>query len=309
MKTAPLSFALATTLAVSTANADWKFRPQAGVASTDNAYYSADNQTSDVYAWARAAGSYLGEKDVCSFTLTYKGYSKAAVNNSLHFRLSTLFPLAIQDERHWELEIETGGQDYLNENPGTTEQSFDSYYGKASILKTLKLAVDKELVLQPGFEARSYPSFGGRFDADLSARSFLTWEINDSQELEPFFGLGFVISNQDLYSRRYLEFGAEWSHTFVSGLKLGLDFSTTFSSYPNRTVSQTTAVTTKRGRVVSASQVENESQTLTQLSASLARMFEASELKVTTAFTSNSSRSGAVDYSEFNLSGSYTYSF
>lgn len=300
---------MATTLSASSANAEWSFRPQAGLAATSNAYYSADNRTSDIYAWAKAAGSYLGEKEIYSYALSYRSYTRTTTNNAFTFRLSALIPIQLFDQRDWELELATGGQDYLNENPGTTEQSFDYYYGKASLLKTLKLSPDKELVLQPGFEGRSYPSFGGRFDVDVSARSFLSWAIDGSQELEPFFGLGLVISNQELYTRRYLELGTAWTYLFGSDLKLGLDFSTTFSSYPNRTISQTTAVTSKRGRAFSASQVEIESQTLTQFSASLAKILKSGELKGTAGVSSNSSRSGAVDYSEFNLSASYTHSF
>lgn len=292
-----------------TAAAEWTLRPQAGVGVTDNANHEQDGKNADVFFWVRGAATKHKSESSSSFSLSYQDYISESQNDVFGYRLAKLFPVAWFDRKNWQFEVSGGGQVFTNENPGTTEESFDYVYGQGTLLKTIALNEQSELLIEPYYSVRSYTDFGGRLDHELATRASLTHTLRSKQLLEPFASLGIVRSNQSLYDRNYFEIGTDMSWDLRPEKRIGFGISSRFSTYPNRTVSQTTAVTNKRGKVTKHSQRENETQTYTHAEVFLAKIKASSELKVNLSASTNSSNSGAVDYVALALMGSATLRF
>lgn len=284
-------------------------RPQAGVGVTDNANHEEDGKDVDLFFWVRGAATKQKSESSYNFTVSYQDYISESQNDVFGYRLAKLFPVAWFDRKNWQFEISGGGQVFTNENPGTTEDSFDYIYAQGTLLKTISLNERSELLIEPYYSVRSYTDFGGRLDHELATRASLTHTLKSEQLLEPFASLGIVRSNQSIYDRNYFEIGTDMSWDLRPEKRFGFGISSRISTYPNRTVSQTTAVTNKRGKRNLRSQSENETHTYTHGEVFVAKIKASNELKVNLSANTNSSNSGAVDYVELVLAGSATFRF
>jgi hypothetical protein len=291
------------------ANAVVSFRPQVGLGFTDNANYEDSSKDSDFFWWVRSSNTYVRQNSSWNLWLSYRGYWKEHQNDVLNYRLSDSLSLRNSVLGEFDWDIGAGGQKYSEGSPGTTENSFDNIYLETSLLKTWGLRSNLDFNLEPLYQYKYYPQFGGRADHSLISNFSFDWNFHPIQSLNPFAELGLVFSNQSLYSRNYLEFGSDWKVLPRPDLKYILHFSSRFTSFPSRKISESTVISDKKGRSRTQSQDETEAQSLIQIQASLVKMIEKAELKGSVAFNNQSSNSGYESYSEFQISASVLVPF
>ncbi len=301
MKTVSLLFiALFFVFSPLQAKADLTTRALAGLGFTNNANFEETSKDSDFFYLVRGSGTYLADPMTYAASLSFRGFLEETHQNVFNYHFQTYFPVTIASDRNWDLDVGVGGQNYTKEAPGTTEESFDNVFLETGLTKALEVE-GADLSLEPRYELKSYPGFDGRVDHTLSFGALVDWAIANGQTLEPFIELGFVRSNQDIYTRTYFELGTDWGHFYHSDLKGELSFMTRFSTYPNRTVSDQTVVADRRGRIRSVGGDSQESQTFTQLGYSIARIRGSTELKAGINASSNDSKSETADYSELGF--------
>jgi hypothetical protein len=141
-------------------------------------------------------------------------------------------------------------------------------------------------------------------DHTLLLNAALDWTLNAVHSLSPYADLGYVVSNQSLYSKQYFEFGTDWRIEADASLKYILRFVSKFSSFPNRLITDTTAVTNRKGRTFTTSRDEIETQTFSQIQGSVVKLVGSTELRGTLGLNTQSTRSGVEDYNELQLLGS-----
>jgi hypothetical protein len=282
------------------ANAELTARALAGLGFTNNANFEEVDKDSDFYYLLRGSGTYITDPLTYAASLSFRGFMEESQQSVFNYHFQTFLPVTIASDPKWELDFGIGGQNYTKEAPGTTEESFDNYFLEAGLTKALTFG-GADLSLEPGYELKSYPGFSGRIDHTLSFEALVDWAFAKGQTLEPFIELGFVRSNQELYTRTYFELGSDWGHFYRSDLKGELSFMTRFSTYPNRTVSDQTVVSNKRGRIQSGMSDSNESQTFTQVGYAIAKIRDRSEYKAGINASSQDSKSGTANYSELGF--------
>jgi hypothetical protein len=282
------------------AKAELTARALAGLGFTNNANFEEVDKDSDFYYLLRGSGTYIANPLTYAASLSYRGFMDETQQNVFNYHFQTFIPITIASDPEWDLDVGIGGQNYTKEAPGTTEESFDNVFLETGLTKAMEVE-GADLSLEPRYELKSFPGFAGRIDHTLSFGALVDWAMRTGQTLEPFVELGFVRSNQELYTRTYFELGTDWGHFYRSDLKGELSFMTRFSTYPNRTVSDQTVVANKRGRIISGNQDSKESQTFTQIGYSVAKIKGSSEFKAGINASSQDSKSGTADYSELGF--------
>jgi hypothetical protein len=282
-------------------------RPQTGIGFTDNANYEETDKDADFFWWVRSSNSFISKNSDWNLWLNYRGYFKEHENDALTYRLGDTLSLKNSSFGDYDWDFGVGGQKYSNGSPATTEETFDNVYFETSILKTWVLQNNLDLNFEPLYQYKYYPQFDGRADHTALFNFLLDWNFSLSQSLNPFAEIGFVSSNQNLYSRNYFEFGTDWKISAQPDLKFLLHFMNRFSSFPDRQVSEATVITNKNGKVRATSQNETESQTLTQVQGTVVKILQKTELKGTVALSNQSSKSGYETYSELEVLGSVLF--
>lgn len=286
--------------------ASWSLRPQVGIGFTNNANYESENLDPDSFWWVRSSNTYLSDKEIWSLWLNYRDYFRQNQNDAVTYRFGHTLEINHRSLGAFDWDLGMGGQQYVNENPGTTEQSFNYIYLDTSASKTKVLKPNVEITFGPLYQLTSFPSLGGRVDHTLLLSSVLEWQITPIQKLIPNLDLGYVISNQNLYSKHFLEIGAECQIENDPTLKYIFHFMSRYSTYPNRLLTDTTAVTTRSGRVRTTSRAEIESQTFYQIQATAAKLLGSAELRASLALNQNTALSGIEDYKEMQILGAVT---
>lgn len=290
------------------ANAEWIVKPQAGLGYTSNANYEDSDEDSDFYLFLRNSTTFFDDTKTWNFWVSYKTYAEEKQNDAFTWRLGHEFPRSFGNAL-LDVRLSLGGQHYTGENPGTTEDGFDYIYGEGALGKTKSLKSDVEVSFEGGYQFKSFTRFHGRWDHTLFFNTQMDWLINSRQTLSPFGEFAIVLSNDSLYRKNYFEFGVDWRNEISKDLKILLGFLTRFSTFPNRTVTQTTAVSRKRGVAKFSTQEENETQTLVQLKGSLVKMFKDVELTGSLLLNNQNSKSGFEDYTELSLLGFASFTF
>jgi hypothetical protein len=293
----------------SVGHADWSFRPQAGLGFTNNANFEETNRDADFYILARGSGTYFQKTNSFTGTLSYRNYFKEEQNNVVGFQLSGLIPVNIVEQKDWQLEAALGGQNYTHTAPGTTEDAFDNFYGSVKLIKTVDVDEQMNFSIEPGYMLRNYPKLNSRTDHILSVSSYMDWIIRPDHTLEPFAEIGVAVSNEKIYTRTFLELGTDYLWSFKKNLRADFSLTTRLSSYPNRTVSTSTVVSNRRGIRTRTMQDDKERFTFTQVGAALAKINKDSEFKAGLIASSQRTRSGAENYSEFGMIITAQFSF
>lgn len=285
-----------------TLRADWYAKPSAGVGFTNNANFEDGGEDSDFYLFLRNSATFSRGDSAWSVWLSYRSYLEETQNDAFTWRLGTDYPQRLGRER-FDLNWGLGGQHYTGENPGTTEENFDYLYGEVYLGKDLSRTADLETRLETGYNVRNFTRFGGRWDHTLFATGLMDWSVSPQRTLSPYAELGIVVSNDSLYRKNYLEFGLNWRDQVRKDLHYLLGISTRFSTFPDRSVSQTTAVSKRRGVTRYESRRENETHSYVQLKGSVVKIWKEIEFTGSLLVTNQSSKSGYEEYMEFDLLG------
>ena len=306
----PRVFVLFYFTAVSFASgADFSFEhsPQAGLGYTNNVAASETSRQSDTYlllAHTSRVGQGLSEG---RFSLSYKDYSEHSDYDVLNWSFGLSAPLDRTSPK-WFFDVSVGGQRYTHVNPATTELAFDNKYIGADLQRKVKLSSSSDLEVGPGYQLKRYPGLS-RTDHAFYGGVRADFEIKEGFLLSPFSEMGLVFSNDKLYRRNYFDLGAEVSvdlkkdWIFEAGLLLRR------TGYPNRTVSDVTAISQGRGRVVRLTGSLTEAQNYNKLMTAVVHEGESFDLRGEFNLASQRTRSGNENYDELELKGSATWRF
>jgi hypothetical protein len=285
------------------------FRAQAGIGFTDNANYEESEKDTDFFGWTRLSSSYLSDHSTWNLWLNYKGFLKEHQNDVLSYRLGHTLETNTRSFGSFDWDLAVGGQKYSQGNPGTTETSFDQTYLETSVEKIWSLRKDLEMSWEPLYQYKFFPQFDGRVDQTILSHFGADWSFQSIQSLAPFLEIGWVASNQSIYTKNYLEIGTDWRISERPDLRYSLGFLSRYSSFPNRKISDVTVVSTKNGRFRTLSQDGNETQSLVQFQGSLVKIVNELEWKSSLVWSKQYSNSGFESYSEFQLTGSVLIPF
>lgn len=283
------------------APADWAFKSQAGLGYTNNANYEETQENSDLYWLLRQTASLHQEDRSWRMWLSYKSYSAETHNNVFSWRSSLSNPVVTEELGLLDFDLAASGQHYTNNSPNTTEDSFDYLAIDAALSKAESLQKNLEMTLEGGYQLKSYLHFDGRTDHTIFFNASWDWKYSARRCLSPFAELGLIFSNDELYRRNYLDLGTEWILGLTKSLQARSLASLRISAFPERTVSQETRVSRRRGILRQTSRDENETQTSVQLSGSLVKLWNARELSATLYLNNQNTNSGFADYTEAGI--------
>jgi hypothetical protein len=280
------------------------YRPQVGLGYTSNANYEDTSEDSDLFWQAKFAGLYMTPKYELSVWAGIKDYANESQNDIWNWRLGLGVPKKMfrADAVTWNMAL--GGQNYLEDAPATTEESFDFVYAETSLLIEETLTAKTGVTSEPGFQIKRYSHFAGRTDFTLFVENYFEWFLKESKTLSPSLDIGFVSSSDELYTRRYIEIGVMWVDTkFLNNLRFTSRYTLRQTSFPNRLVSQATAISRGRGSALGSRDVI-ETQSFSQLSGSVTKFYNKNELTGTIVLNSQNSKSGVEEYSELVIMAS-----
>jgi hypothetical protein len=290
-------------------HAEWITRPQAGVGFTSNANYEDSGEDADFYLFLRNSATHFGPRSEFNLWLSYKAYLEENQNSHFNWRAGSIWPKRTSALGLLDIDIGVGGQHYTANEPGTTEENFDNFYGEGAGVKSRSLRPGVDLRLESGYQLKYFPRLSGRLDHTVYFQSALDWFVHGRNRLSPFGEFGMVFSNDSLFRKNYLELGVDWVQLLRADLKLNLGFLSRFSTYPNRTVSQETIVSRRRGTTKTSSREENETHSYIQIKGSIVKILGSLEMAGSLILNSQNSKSGYEDYSELGVLGSLTFVF
>jgi hypothetical protein len=293
----------------SLAQGQWSIRPQVGLGYTNNANFEDTEKDTDLFWWVRSSNSYNTPGSHYNLWLNYRAYTKERQNDVFSFRIADVMEMNSRSFGDFDWDVALGGQQFLNESPATTENSFNHVYAETSLAKTWILRNDLEISLEPLYQLKYFSQLEARKDHTVQLNFTTDWHFQTDQNLIPYAEFGFVFSDQSLYNKNYFEFGSDWRVSPHPNLNYVLNFVSRYSSFPNRSVSETTVVSSSKGRTKTQSQDGIETQSFFQIQGSVVKIVSGNELRAALAFNNQSSKSGNEDYSEIQLQTSVLIPF
>jgi len=274
---------------------------------TSNANYTKDSPNADTFYKVGALAKYKTNEHSGVFRLNYVNYQKETVNNALSFRLSD--DLAMTGMEGWRFNGALVGYFYTNNGPGTTDTSFSNYGGNFSIRRELENSKDQESRVGAGYRLRYYPAFSTRVDHNLYGTGGVDWNLDKNLDLDLNIEAGGVFSRDSDYSRLYAQLSAtldyeiskKWLWTSGMGLTAGV--------YTVRTVAADTEVTRRRGAIRPTAKTSQKEayQQVTASTEIMRRETDSIQYGLSMVGTNQTSRSGQLDYSVFEVLASLIF--
>lgn len=292
---------------LSSASADWVYvRPEVGLGFSDNVYQDDLFKKSDVFTWLQFSTKYgLSDSDLTA-KINATLYSTESSNNSVSYSVRRKSEL---DFAKLGLTMTLGGFNYLKNEIGSTDESYNNFYFLSYLTKNIVNRENFDLTAEPGFKITTYPKLSGRNDVTLFARLDAIWSMRTDAELNPYFELGFLFSNQAYYTKNYIDIGALWSEKLSAEYKYNVDFFLRSSSYPNRRVVDILGTPNRTGRGTGTRLEANENISLMQLSGAFIRTDDSRELSLGASIASENSLSRLEYYNEVQLLASALWTF
>lgn len=285
---------------------DWIYvRPEVGAGYSDNVYQDDLNKKSDFFLWLQTQAKYENETAAYIGRLNLSLYSVESPNNSLSYSLRRISEL----NSGLDLTLGLGGFSYFKADIGSTDEAFNNFYLLGFVTKRIFTRNNFELNVEPGIKVSAYPQLNGRSDIVIFGRLDGFWRIRTDVDLNPYFELGFVFSNQPYYVKNYVDIGAMWSEKISEQYKYNVDFSIRSSSYPNRTISDILFIPNRKGRNTSSRLNASESLSLSQLSTSVTMTQPERDLSLGLTYTTENSLSNLEYFTELQLLASALFKF
>jgi hypothetical protein len=287
----------------------WRSSPELGLGFTSNANFASSEPTSDTYAMLTGRLERRTTSHSWLTRLNFWDYATQSANDRLSWRTSPQWHLSPSHSFDRTFSLAVGGQHFTNGAPGFTEVSFDFLYGEASLEFSSWISEKTSFRLMPLFQYRSFLNFDGRKDFLLSLEAGSDFEITRTHELSPFLNVGFAPSSDPLYSRRSLDIGVTWTWDLSQRTQLISSLIRRVTSFPNRLVTDSTAISVGRRRLLSGSRSEREQQELTSLDVGLDWHEGPHSLRLTLNSSVQTTKSQIEDFKEFGIIGSYAFQF
>ena len=299
-------FALISVFLSSALAGDWIYiRPEVGTGYSDNVYQDDLNKKSDFFLWLQTQAKYGNEAAAFVGRINLSLYSVESPNNSLSYSLRRISEL----NAGLDFTLGLGGFSYFKADLGSTDEAFNNFYLLGFVTKEIFTRQNFELNAEPGMKISAYPQLSGRSDIILFGRLDGFWRVRTDVDLNPYFELGFVFSNQAYYVKNYVDIGAIWSEKINEHYKYNVDFSIRSSSYPNRTVSDILFIPNRKGRNTATNLNSSESLSLSQLATSVTMTQPERDLSLGLTYTTENSLSNLEHFTELQLLASALFNF
>lgn len=299
-------FALISVFLNSAVAGDWIYvRPEVGTGYSDNVYQDDLNKKSDFFLWLQTQAKYSYETADYVGRINLSLYSVESPNNSLSYSLRRISEL----NAGLGLTLGLGGFNYFKSDIGSTDEAFTNFYFQGFVTKRIFTRNGFELNAEPGIKVSAYPQLSGRNDIIVFGRLDGFWSVKTDVDLNPYFELGFVFSNQPYYVKNYVDIGAMWSEKISELYKYNVDFFVRSSSYPNRTVSDILFIPNRQGRNTGSRLSSNESLSLSQLSTSVTMTQPERDISLGLTYTTENSLSNLEYFTELQLLASALFKF
>ena len=306
MKLTLLLFLFFTSIQFSFAIELASIKPELGIGHSDNVYQDDLNKKSDFFTWLQLRTRY----NLVDSSLTAKAnmtfYSNEKSNNSISYSLYNKSDL---NYNRIGLNFGFGGLNYFQSESGSTDESFNNFYGIAYLNKTILSKINLNVIAESGLKISAYPKLENRRDLTLFAKLDNNWNFKHHTELNPYLEIGFVFSNQNYYSKNYFDIGISWFQTVDELYKFNIDLFIRNSTYPNRKIADILVLPRRKGRITSANMETNENISLSQLTGTLMRTDENRELSLGFNVSSENSLSHLEYYNEIQLFVSATWNY
>ncbi len=286
---------------------EWvSIKPQVGIGYSDNVYQDDLNKKADYFFWLQTQAKYSLTDSKLIAKATLNAFATEEFNNSLTY---SLYRKSEIDIGHLGLSLGLGGFSYLKSQVASTDESFNNFYFIGSITKSL-ISRDKfELNAEPGMKMTSYPQLSSRNDVNFFAKLDALWNFSSDREINPYFEIGFITSNQSYYSKNYLDLGLLWTERLSEIYKFNVDFSVRNSSYPNRRVSDILFIPNRNGRNTSVRLDSAENISLVLFSAAILRSEQSREYSLGFNYSTENSLSRLEYYTELQILASVLWTF
>lgn len=288
---------------------DWQHRLGADLGYTNNANFESTNQDSDFYYVV--GYSFFNFREDISWLgrIRYQDYFNQSQNDLLTCRLGPSLSLGGLRNFGGEWNLAIGGQHFNQGAPGFTEESFNFVYADTSLSLDREASPSLAWSIEPGLQVRNFLEFSSRRDAIIYADARMDWMPAKSHAIAPALGFGIVKSNDPLYSRRYIDLGVEWTYEMKPDLRLVSGISRRSTTFTNRFISDTTAISRGRGRLILGSSRLLESHNFSRVDVSLFKKSGATEFALNVNATTQTSKSQIEEYDEMGIMGSITQQF
>lgn len=281
-------------------------KAEVGSGYSNNVYQDDLNKKSDFFVWLQTQAKYSLTDSKLIAKINLSLYSTENLSNSATYSLTR------KSELNYErlgLTLGIGGFSYFKSAVASTDESYNHFYVNAYLTKNILSRNHFELDFEPGIKVSSYPQLSGRNDLTIFARLDGLWQFGADIDINPYFELGFLYSNQSYYVKNYIDFGAVWNQQLDERYKFNVDLYTRSSFYPNRKVSDILFLPNRKGRSTSVNINSIESIGLTQIAAAIIRTDSVRELSLGLNYATQNSISQLEYYSELQLLASALWIF
>lgn len=230
-----------------------------GIGYISNANLTADQPLSDFYT--RLDSKWFGT--VASkpffFGISWLNYAKENSNNYLSVTLSSEKETENKVAGEFSITPVVFHRNYLKSTAATSDTSFTHTGFGVDLEKQFVPRPELVATLGTGYELRAFSNFSNRTDHDLRlASGDLVFDLNPTVQLQSGASLGVIVSSLSEYSRSYFDLSLGAEGAIDQQLSWNSELRLTSANYMNRTLSQATEITNRRGKIISSNIAENE---------------------------------------------------
>ena len=258
-------FVILTVQANAQTEAEIQGKQSLGFFYTSNANLAYTQPIADTYS--RLDSKWYGDiQDVpFYFGLSWYNYAKEKSNNMLSVTLSS--DLAQESETFGSYRIvpKIFHRNYIFNTAATSDSSFTNTGIGLDLEKTLQKNSSLDISSSVGLESKRFSQFENRWDHEGHITGDIEYDLNPTLHLNGFSGFGLVFSTLSEYSHSYLDLGFGASGPINADWTWSSEIQIVQKNYFNRTISQSTEITNRRGVTSSVLSTTNEIALLTNL--------------------------------------------
>ena len=234
---------------------------------TSNANFAYTQPIADTYS--RLDSRWYGDVQNVPFYLglSWFNYTKEKSNNVLSVTLSSEFLQEGEIFGNYRIIPKLFHRNYIFNTAATSDSSFTNSGIGLDFEKTWQKNSSLNFSSSAGFESKRFSQFENRWDHEVHITGDIEYDLNSAIHLNGFSGFGLDFSSLSEYSHSYLDLGFGISGPINANWTWNSEFQVLQKNYFNRTITQATEITNRRGIKSSVLSTTNEIALLTSLKA------------------------------------------
>ncbi len=273
-----------------------------GLFYTSNADLVSSGPTAD--AFTRLDSKWYGQvQDIpFYFGLTWYNYAKQKSNNMLSLNLSTEQLQESHIAGDYQLIPKLFHRNYIFNTAATSDTSFTNTGVGVDFEKSWQKNSRLNFSALAGLESRHFHQFKNRWDNEGHITGDIQFELTSKILLHGFSGLGLVFSSLSEYSNFFLDLGFGAQGPINADWNWNSELQVTQKNYLNRTITQATEITNRRGNKSTVISTTNESALLNIFKTSATYNYNAAlRIESGLLFTGQRSNNEVNGYSNFEV--------